>query len=32
VSAGDWQLLTAFIGWVDRHFGESVKTVTIDYR
>ena len=32
VSKGDWQLLTAFIGWVDRHFGERVKSVTIDYR
>ena len=27
----DWQLLHAFIGWIDRHFGESIKSLNIQY-
>jgi hypothetical protein len=25
-------LLSAFIGWIDRHFGDQVQSVTIQYR
>ena len=32
VNAADWQLLSAFIGWIDRHFGDQVQSVTIQYR
>jgi hypothetical protein len=32
VRSADWQLLTAFIGWVDRHFGDQVQQMTIDYK
>ena len=32
VSSADWQLLSAFIGWVDRHFGDQVQNMTIEYR
>ena len=32
VNSGDWQLLSAFIGWVDRHFADQVQTVNILYR
>ncbi|HWE20469.1 MAG TPA: hypothetical protein VG758_25390 [Hyphomicrobiaceae bacterium] len=32
VSSADWQLLSAFIGWVDRHFGNQVQSVHIEYR
>lgn len=28
----EWQLLQAFIGYVDRHIGKYVDTVTIHYR
>jgi len=31
VSSADWQLLSAFIGWVDRHFGDQVQNMTIEY-
>jgi hypothetical protein len=27
-----WQLLHAFIGWVDRHFGDQVEAMHIHYR
>src|SRR5215208_3336848 len=32
VNSGDWQLLSAFVGWVDRHFAEDVQAVNILYR
>src|SRR5262245_2400757 len=32
VNSADWQLLSAFIGWVDRHFGDQVQHMTIEYR
>jgi hypothetical protein len=28
----DWQLLSAFLGWVDRHFSDQVLAVNIQYR
>ena len=28
----DWQLLAAFLGWVDRHFGDQVLAVNIQYQ
>lgn len=27
-----WQLLSAFLGWLDRYFAESVESITIHYR
>lgn len=31
--AGDeWQLLQAFVGFMDRHFGESIRDVNIQFR
>jgi hypothetical protein len=32
VNSADWQLLSAFIGWVDRHFSNEVQAVTIRYQ
>jgi hypothetical protein len=32
VNSLDWQLLAAFVGWVDRHFGDQVLSVNIQYR
>lgn|SRR5688500_18554685 len=32
VNSADWQLLSAFVGWIDRHFGDQVQSVTIHYR
>jgi hypothetical protein len=32
VSSDDWQLLVAFIGWVDRHFGDQLQAMSIQYR
>ena len=32
VSSADWQLLSAFIGWVDRHFSDQVESMHIEYR
>jgi hypothetical protein len=26
------RLLSSFLGWLDRHFGEQLSTVTIEYR
>jgi hypothetical protein len=26
------RLLSAFLGWIGRHFGDQVQTVTIEYR
>jgi hypothetical protein len=31
-SADDWQLLHAFIGWLDRHFRQSIEALHIHYR
>jgi len=28
----DWQLLRAFIGYLDRHFGEQIESISILYR
>lgn len=28
----EWQILSAFLGWVDRHFGDQVVTVNIQYK
>jgi hypothetical protein len=28
----DWQLLQAFIGYLDRHLGESIESISIYYR
>jgi hypothetical protein len=32
ISSPDWQLLHAFVGWLDRHFGDELETVNIRYR
>jgi hypothetical protein len=29
--AGDWKLLTAFIGYLDRHFKDKIKSIIIEY-
>lgn len=29
--AGEWQLLSSFIGFLDRHFRDEVSTITISY-
>jgi hypothetical protein len=29
---GEWQMMSAFLGFVDRHFGEDVATITIRYQ
>jgi hypothetical protein len=29
---GDWQLLQSFIGYLDRHLGEHIESVSIIYR
>ncbi len=28
----EWQMLSAFLGFVDRHFGDRISTITIRYR
>ena len=28
----EWQMLSAFLGWLNRHFGDRVTAVTIQYR
>ena len=28
----DWQLLQAFIGYLDRHLGQSIESISIYYR
>jgi hypothetical protein len=28
----EWQLLQAFIGWMDRHFGDELMTINIQYQ
>ncbi len=30
--ASDWQLLQAFIGYLDRHLGDSIESISIYYR
>lgn len=32
ISKSEWQLLQAFIGYVDRHIGEYVQSINIIYR
>jgi hypothetical protein len=32
VNSDDWQLLAAFVGWVERHFGEQVQALNIQYQ
>lgn len=29
--AGEWQLMSAFLGFVDRHFGDEISSITIRY-
>ena len=29
---GEWQLMSAFLGFVDRHFGEEIESISIRYR
>lgn len=31
-SKQEWQLLQAFIGYLDRHLGEYIQSITITYR
>jgi len=28
----EWQMLSAFLGFVDRHFGSKVANITVNYR
>jgi hypothetical protein len=28
----EWQLLSAFLGFIDRHFGDKILAITIHYR
>jgi hypothetical protein len=28
----EWQMLSAFLGFIDRHFGERILAITIHYR
>jgi hypothetical protein len=28
----EWQILEAFIGYLDRHLGEQIESITIHYR
>lgn len=30
-SGDEWQLLHAFIGWLDRHFGDEIQAINIQY-
>lgn len=32
VPESEWQLLSSFIGYIDRHFGEEVESIAITYR
>jgi len=29
--AGEWQMMSAFLGFVDRHFGEEIAAINIRY-
>ena len=31
-SKDEWQLLQAFIGWMDRNFGNAIEAINIQYR
>ncbi len=31
-SPQEWQLLSAFLGFIDRHFGKRILAITIHYR
>lgn len=31
-SKDEWQLFHAFIGWLDRYFGEKIQSLNIQYR
>ena len=31
-AANRWQLLHAFIGWLDRHFGDQIQLFTVHYK
>ena len=32
VKAHEWQILEAFIGYLDRHLGEQIESIAIHYR
>jgi hypothetical protein len=32
VEGADWQLLRSFVGYLDRHFGDQIESITITYR
>ncbi len=32
VADAEWQLLRAFVGYLDRHFSEQIESITITYR
>ena len=32
VAASEWQLLQAFVGYLYRHLGDNIDTITITYR
>lgn len=32
VSESEWQLLQAFVGYLDRHLGENIESINILYR
>jgi hypothetical protein len=32
VPNSEWQLLQAFVGYLDRHFGKNIDSITITYR
>jgi hypothetical protein len=32
VKIDESKMLSAFLGWIDRHFGDDLATVTIEYR
>lgn len=32
VKTDESKMLSAFLGWIDRHFGDRLQTVTIQYR
>ena len=31
-SEDEWQLFHAFLGWADRHFGQQISAINIQYR
>lgn len=32
ITSSDWQLLEAFLGYVDRHFGGKIESISIHFR